>query len=97
MKTTPAHDWNCWAAASLFDPELVAMYAVLLIVLVCGGIAIHAAYRWYRNLKQPSLTSSEDLAQFARTLQEQGDLDPEELKSVRAALERHKPFGGDDG
>jgi hypothetical protein len=64
----------CWSTASVFDSELTLMYAVLLALLLAGGVAIYAAYRWYRTLKQPAPTSSEDLAELARALQEQGGL-----------------------
>jgi hypothetical protein len=78
----------CWSAASIFDSELTLMYAVLLALLLAGGGGIYAAYRWYRTLKQPAPTSSEDLAEFARVLQEQGELDAEEAEKIRAAAER---------
>jgi hypothetical protein len=78
----------CWSAASIFDSELTLMYAVLLALLLAGGVAIYAAYRWYRTLKQPAPTSRGDLAEFARTLQEQGELDAEEAEKIRAAAER---------
>jgi hypothetical protein len=88
MKTSGLH--VCLAAASLYDPELLATYAALLIVLVCGVVAVYAAFRWYRGLKQLTSTRSEDLAQLAQALEEQDGLNPDELQRVRAALERQK-------
>jgi hypothetical protein len=78
----------CWSAATIFDSELTLMYAALLALLLAGGVAIYAAYRWYRTLKQPAPTSSEDLAELVRALHEQGKLDAEEAEKVRAAAER---------
>jgi hypothetical protein len=79
----------CWSAASLIESDLALMYVVLLAVLLAGGIAIYAAYRWYRTLNQETTTpAGEDLAQLAQALQEQGELDAEEMAKIRAAVER---------
>jgi hypothetical protein len=83
----------CWSAVSIPNAELTLMYAVLLALLLAGGVAIYAAYRWYRTLKQPTPTSSEevaDLADLARALQEQGELDAAEAEKIRAAVERQR-------
>lgn len=76
-------------ATSLFESELTLMYAVLLALLLAGGVAIYAAYRWYRTLKEPP-QSSEALDQLARALEQPGALDAEEAEKLRAALERGK-------
>ena len=78
------------AAASLFDPELLAMYAVLLTFLVSGGIVIYGTYRWYRNLKNASSSKNDDLDQLARALENGAELAPDEKERVRAALQRQK-------
>jgi hypothetical protein len=78
----------CWPFASLFDSELTLMYAVLLALLLAGGVVIYATCRWYRTLKQREPTSSDDLAQLARALQVQDVIDPEEAERIRIAVER---------
>jgi len=78
----------CWSAVGFFQSDLTLMYAVLLVILLAGGIAIYAAFRWYRTLKEPPSPDGADLAQFARALEEQSDLAPEELAKVRAAVEK---------
>jgi hypothetical protein len=81
---------HCLAVASLFDPELLAMYAALLAVLAAGGVIIYATLRWYRNLKNNPSTSKEDLAELAHALEDVDELAPEERERLRAALERQK-------
>jgi hypothetical protein len=78
------------AGISFLDSELTLLYAALLAILLAGGVAIYATYRWYRTLKQPAPTSSDDLAEFARALQQQGELAPEEAEKIRAALDRQR-------
>jgi hypothetical protein len=90
MTAGPTGTTVCWPAFGFFQSELTLMYAVLLVVLLAGGIAIYAAFRWYRTLKEPPPGEGEDLAQFARALEEEGDLAPEEVEKVRAAVEKAK-------
>ena len=78
------------AGPTLFDPELLAMYALLLAFLVSGGIVIYVTYRWYRHLKTASSSKADDLDQLARVLEDEAELAPEEKERVRAALERQK-------
>src|SRR5439155_15924740 len=81
-----------WPAETvLFDPEFVLMVAALVLVLTVGGVAIQAACRWYRNLKQtPAAGSAEDAQQWIQALEEEEDLDAEELARLRAALDKQK-------
>jgi hypothetical protein len=92
--STQARRDVCWAAGGLFDPDVVTTYAVLVALLVGGGLLIYAAFRWYRTLRQPTSTAGEDLAQLNLTLQEQG-LAPEELERIRAAIERQCKLAGE--
>jgi hypothetical protein len=78
------------AGRTLFDPELLAMYALLLAFLVSGGIVIYVTYRWYRRLKNAPSSKTEDLDQLARVLQDDAELAPEEKERLRAALQRQK-------
>jgi hypothetical protein len=78
------------AAPSLFDPDLLAMYAVLLAILVSGGIVIFVTYRWYRTLKNASSNKNEDLDELARAMEDEAELAPEERERIRAALERQR-------
>jgi hypothetical protein len=90
----------CLAAASLFDPEVLATYAALLVALMGGGLAIYLTYRWYRTVRQPSSSRNEDLAQLERALEIAEDLEPRERDQLRAALERQRqnePRGSGDG
>jgi hypothetical protein len=76
--------------ASIFDPELLTTNIVLSAVLVCGGLAVWLAFRWYHNLKRQSSAADDALAQLRRALEEQEELDPAEVERIRAAILRHK-------
>jgi hypothetical protein len=84
----------CLASASFFDPELLALYGILLLVLTGGGLIIYAAYRWYRNLKNAPSSRSDDLAQLTNIVEGQSELGADERERVLAALERARE-GGD--
>jgi hypothetical protein len=76
--------------ASIFDPEFLTAYVVLLAALVCGGVAVWLAFRWYRNLKRRPSAADEAFAQLSQALEEQKNLDPAEVERIRAAIRRHK-------
>ena len=89
MKTRNPIGWP--AESPLFDPEFVLTVAALVLVLTVGGVAIHAAYRWYRNLKQtPTGAGAEDAQQWIQSLEQDEELDAEELARLRAALDKQK-------
>jgi hypothetical protein len=73
----------------MLDAELLTTLALLAAAVLSGGLAIYAAYRWYRTLKQPASNARDDLAQLRRALKEQR-LDPDEAARVLAAIERQR-------
>jgi len=83
MKPTGLHVWLVAAAPSLFDPDLLAMYAALLTLFVSGGIVIYGTYRWYRTLKNASSSRNDDLDELARAMED-------EAERIRAALDRQR-------
>jgi hypothetical protein len=74
----------------MVEAELWTAYALLFGALLCGTIALLFTFRWCRTLKQPSSSRSEALAQLARALDQEEQLDPEETRRVRAAIERQR-------
>ena len=80
--------------ASFFDPELLATCIVLSAVLVCGGVAVGLAFRWYRTQKRQPSAADDALAQLSRALEEQEELDPAEVERIRAAIQRNKNGDG---
>jgi hypothetical protein len=90
MKPTGLHVWLVAEAPSLFDPDLLAMYAALLALIVGGGIVIYGTYRWYRTLKNASSSRNDDLDELARAMEDEAELAPEERERIRAALERQR-------
>ncbi|HYV39077.1 MAG TPA: hypothetical protein VE988_25550 [Gemmataceae bacterium] len=74
---------------AMFDAELLTTLTLLAAAVLSGGLAIYAAYRWYRTLKQPASSTRDDLAQLRRALKEQR-LDPDEAARILAAIERQK-------
>jgi hypothetical protein len=93
MKPAGLHVCLAASPSRLYDPELLATVAVLLTLLVSGGLAIYATCRWYRNLKHETSSQSDDLDQLARVMEDEDELGPEERQRLRAALQRHKQTG----
>jgi hypothetical protein len=82
--------------ASIFSPELLTTYLVLLAVLMCGTVAVWLTFRWYHSLNQQPSAANEALAELRRALEEQEELDAMEAERIRAAIERRK-MGNEPG
>ena len=92
MQPSGPHSWLIVLAfgTPLYDPELLATYAMLLALLAGGGVAIGFTVRWYRTLDCKASSKEDDLDQLARALDDEDELALEERERIRAALERQK-------
>jgi hypothetical protein len=99
MQPSGPHSWLIVLAQGppLYDPELLATYAMLLALLAGGGVAIGFTVRWYRSLNGQASSKEDDLDRLARALDEEDELALEERERIRAALERQKQAGDEAG